>query len=253
METIRLEKKGGIALITLDRPKQRNAINERMLHELQEICRKINGQKDVRCVVVTGSKEGKAFAAGADIAAMENMTYQQANAFARLGCEAFHMVEQLEQPVIAAVNGYALGGGMELALACDIRIADESAVFGLPETTLGVMPGFGGTVRLKELIGYGRAAELIFTGKKLGAQEAVACGLANACFGKDAFGERVMELAQNLCANAPLGIRNAKKSMKRHDYETENMYFAQLFLTNDQKRGMRSFNRKEKTEYFSGE
>ena len=163
------------------------------------------------------------------------------------------MVEQLEQPVIAAVNGYALGGGMELALACDIRIADESAVFGLPETTLGVMPGFGGTVRLKELIGYGRAAELIFTGKKLGAQEAAACGLVNACFGKDAFEERVMELAQNLCANAPLGIRNAKKSMKRHDYETENMYFAQLFLTNDQKRGMRSFNRKEKTEYFSGE
>lgn len=253
METIRIETKKDMAFITLDRPKQRNAINEQMLYELQEVCREIDGKKDVRCVVITGSEDGKAFAAGADIAAMESMSYKQAKDFAYLGCETMRMIERLKQPVIAAVNGYALGGGMELALACDIRIADDSAVFGLPETTLGVMPGFGGTVRLSEAVGYGRAAEMIFTGKRLNANEAQTCGLINACFEKNVLGQKVEEIAQTICNNAPLGIRNAKQSMRQQNYEMENMYFAQLFLTDDQKTGMRNFNNKKRTEYFSGE
>lgn len=253
METIRIEIEENVARIVLDRPAQRNALNEQMLFELQEACQKLNGNREVRCVIVTGSEEGRAFAAGADIAAMEKMTYEQACAFAQLGCETLRMLEQLEQPVVAAVNGYALGGGMEIALACDIRLAYDTAAFGLPETTLGVMPGFGGTVRLRELVGRGRAAEMIFTGKMISAHEALQYGLINACFEKDVFAQEVAKLAHTLCANAPLGIRNAKKAMTQKKFITENMYFAQLFLTKDQKTGMGDFNRKKKTEYFSGE
>ncbi len=253
MKTIRVENEGHVARIVLDRPAQRNAINEQMLYELQNACRALGVSKEVRCVIVTGSAAGNAFAAGADITAMQNMTYEQARAFAGLGCETFRMLEQLEQPVIAAVNGYALGGGMELALACDIRVAYDTAVFGLPETTLGVMPGFGGTIRLRELIGRGRASEMIFTGRQVSAREALEYGLVNACFKEDMFAEETKKLTDILCRNAPVGMKNAKKSMKQKEFVVENMYFAQLFLTKDQKTGMNNFNHKRKTEFFLGE
>ena len=144
METIRIEQKEDIVVIKLNRPGQRNALNRRMLVELREAVSILREKKDMRCAIVTGSSEGKAFAAGADISEMQQMTFREAEDFARFGCETFRMLEELEQPVIAAINGYALGGGLELALACDLRVACTTAMLGLPETTLGIMPGFGG-------------------------------------------------------------------------------------------------------------
>ena len=254
MDTIRIEKNEGVAVVTLDRVARKNAINEQMLRELGETFRGFDGNREIRCIVITGNAEGRAFAAGADIAAMEKMDYERAKAFAQLGCETFQMLETMDQPVIAAINGYALGGGMELALACDIRVAAEHAKMGLPETTLGVMPGFGGTERLGRLAGYGRAAEMIFTGKVITAQDAQKMGIINECWEEDVFWENTMKLARVLCRNAPLGIRNAKKAMKQSGgYAVENLYFAQLFLTKDQKTGMNDFVNKRKTKHFSGE
>lgn len=254
METIRIEQKEDIVVIKLNRPGQRNALNRRMLVELREAVSILREKKDMRCAIVTGSSEGKAFAAGADISEMQQMTFREAEDFARFGCETFRMLEELEQPVIAAINGYALGGGLELALACDLRVACTTAMLGLPETTLGIMPGFGGAGRLKELIGYANAAELIFTGKQVEACKARELGLLNAVWETETFWENTVQLAQEMCANAPYGVRNAKKTMKKtKGDELETLYFARLFLTKDQKTGMENFVKKQKTKHFWGE
>ena len=251
-QTIKLETSEYIANIILSRPKQMNALNIAMLDELSNSLDKINKLEDIRCIIVTGSGE-KAFAAGADTKIMESMDLYEGTALSKKGNEVFMKLQQMPMPVIAAVNGYALGGGLELALSCDIRIASENAFFGLPEVTLGIMPGFGGTQRLPRLIGYSKAAELAFTGRCIGAAEALQAGMVSAVYPPEELIDRAFELAKVISANAPIGIRSAKKSMSlglqqdiNSAVEIEGQYFGMLFATKDKQEGLSAFNNRRK-------
>lgn len=177
-QNILVEARGAIAIVTINRPKALNALNSTTLAELGEALTTLAGSSQVRVIVLTGSGE-KAFVAGADVTDMQAMSPVEARAFAHRGATVFSQLENLPQPVIAAVNGFALGGGCELAMACDIRIAAETAKFAQPETGLGITPGFGGTQRLPRLVGQGRAMELLFTGDTIDATEALRIGLVN--------------------------------------------------------------------------
>lgn len=253
METIQLEKGGGVAVLELYRPHALNALNTEMLRELDATLTELEQDKEVRCLVITGSGE-RAFAAGADIAEMADMNEQEAKEFAKFGCDVFDKLENLHCPVIAAVNGFCLGGGMELALACDMRLASMSAKFGLPEVTLGVMPGFGGTRRLAKLAGTGTASEMMFTGGVVDAQYALEKGIVNSCCEDDELRGIARNLAEKIAKNAPIAIAAAKKSMWHAGAtEVENTLFAALFDTKDQKTGMHNFVNKIKTERFDGE
>jgi len=255
METVKLEMKEGIALLTLDRPEVLNAINMQMLGELHEAMDEIEQTKDVRCVVLTGSGE-KAFAAGADISEMENMHFADAKQFARKGYELCTRIAMLEMPTIAMIGGYALGGGLEIALFCDIRFAAEGAKVGLSEVTLGIMPGWGGARKLAEIAGYAFASQMVFSGKAISAEKAKRRNFINEVYSREELREATMRFARTVCGNAPLAVSSAKKSMNAENadgYDIENFYFAQLFLTKDQKLGMGNFNRKQKTERFTGE
>ena len=178
MSFVTSHQEGSILTLTLDRPQALNALNGQVLEDLDEALNGVD-RNTVRCLILTGAGY-RAFAAGADIAAMANMTEDQAAAFSRRGNEVFRRLETFPLPTIAAVNGYALGGGCELAMACDIRLCSENAVFGQPEVTLGITPGFGGTQRLMRLVGMGKAKELIFSARNVKAPEALEMGLVNA-------------------------------------------------------------------------
>ncbi|MGM9805683.1 MAG: enoyl-CoA hydratase-related protein [Candidatus Aphodosoma sp.] len=242
----------GVALITISSPKTLNALNRTILGELDYSV--ANLSKDTRVLIITG--EGKAFVAGADISQMRDFNDGQGLEFSRFGASVFRRIEELEIPVIAAVNGFALGGGCELALACDIRIAAETAVFGQPEVKLGILPGFSGSVRLPRLIGVGRAKELIYTGRNVKAQEAYQMGLVNAVVPLESLMDEVYRMADQIMACAPLAVRAAKESVNHGaDLEIdaaiglESRLFGRLFASADQKEGMAAFLEKRKATF----
>jgi enoyl-CoA hydratase len=211
MSRIRSERRGPDELLTMDRPKALNALDRATLEELLDTCERLRADTSLRAVVLTG--EGRAFVAGADIAEMRALDAQQAEAFSRLGHAAMDAIESLEVPTIAAVNGFALGGGCELACACDWIYASEKARFGQPEVNLGLIPGFGGTDRLARRVGPGWAKELVLGGEPIDAQTALRIGLANRLFAPDDLLEASLEAAQKIASKGPLAIATAKRVM----------------------------------------
>lgn len=240
------EKNEGICTIKINSPQTLNALNEEVLKELDSAFDLANKDEEVSIIVLTG--EGKAFVAGADIAYMNGLNVEEAKKFAENGSKIFRKIEMLEKVVIAAVNGYALGGGCELCMACDIRIASERAKFGQPEVGLGVTPGFSGTQRLPRLVGLGRAKELILTGGHIDAQEAYRIGLVNKIINKDILMEETYKLAKKVISNSKTAMKYAKEAMNRGietDIETgiaiEANLFGLCFANEDQKEGMTAF------------
>jgi enoyl-CoA hydratase len=253
-----VEVADGIALVKINRPQVLNALNRETLLDLQQAMKEVEGRKDVRAVILTGEGE-KAFVAGADIAEMKAMNATEAVVFSRLGHEALGMIENLTKPVIAAVNGFALGGGLEIALACDFIYASEKAKLGVPEVTLGIFPGFGGTQRLPRLIGTGRAKELIFTGKMVDAHEACDLGIVNKVFPPDKLMEEVTKTARTIAQNGPVAVSMAKGAVNagydegREEGEAIEMTaWGNSFATHDQKEGMGAFLEKRRPQ-FKGE
>jgi enoyl-CoA hydratase len=208
-----LEVRGPIAVITVDRPKALNALDSATIGEFEAILDRLSADRTIRVVIVTGAG-GKAFVAGADVAEMRDMSPAEARRFARRGQAAFARLERLPQPVIAAVNGFALGGGCELAMACDIRIAAENARFGLPETGLGITPGFGGTQRLPRLVGVGRAKRLMFTGDLVDAAEALRIGLVDAVVPVGGAPAAALAMAEKIAGRAPGAIAACKAAVR---------------------------------------
>jgi enoyl-CoA hydratase len=252
------EVEDGIALVKINRPQVLNALNEETLRELQQALKEVQGRKDVRAVILTGEGD-KAFVAGADIAAMKAMNSAEAFTFSRLGHDTLGMIESLTKPVIAAVNGFALGGGLEIALACDFIYASEKAKLGVPEVTLGIFPGFGSTQRLPRLIGKGRAKELIFTGGMIDASEAYNLGIVNKVFPADQLMEEVFKTARTIAQNGPVAVSMAKGSVNagydvgfEEGEAIEITMWANAFATHDQKEGMGAFLEKRKPQ-FKGE
>jgi enoyl-CoA hydratase len=237
----------GIYLLTVNRPRALNALNAATLSEIAAAIRHVGADERCRVLLITGAGE-KAFIAGADIAEMQAYTPQQARTFSAHGMAVMHAIEGLPVPVIALVNGYALGGGCELAMSCDWVLASEIAVFGQPEVKLGIPPGFGGTQRLTRLVGRSMALELLTTGRQVRADEAVAIGLANHVYPAAELRERGMEMARVIAANGPLAVRLAKQCAHRGlDVDLasgcvlETQSFALPFSTPEQKEGMSAF------------
>jgi enoyl-CoA hydratase len=254
---LRVEKSDGIATVTVNRPKALNALNEETLGELLACFEGLEADPTIRAVILTGAGE-KAFVAGADIAAMKDLDAAAARDFALLGHKVMHVIEHLSKPVIAAVNGFALGGGCELALACDIRLAGDNARFGQPEVNLGVLPGFGGTQRLPRLIGKGRAKELLFTGDMIDAGEAFRLGLVNRVVPPGELLGAARDLATKIAGKGAFAVALCKdainnglemESDKACRFEAD--HFALCFATADQKEGMSAFLEKRPA-VFSG-
>lgn len=257
-ENLLIETENEIAIITINRPEAMNALNEKTLLELQDIFVSVAEDVTVKVVILTGTGE-KAFVAGADIAAMQPLSVLKARQFAKLGHRVMSAIERCPKPVIAAVNGFALGGGCELALGCDIRIVAENARFGQPEVNLGVIPGFGGTQRLARLIGKGRALEMILTGEMIDAAEAYRIGLANKIVPLDQLLDTTKKMASAITSKGPYAVQLAKEAVRNGlelDLERANQYEAELFglcfATVDQKEGMVAFLEKRQAE-FKGE
>ena len=252
---IRLEKQGHAAVMTVSRPEALNALNSATLDELAAAAAKVAADEDIRVLVVTG--EGKAFVAGADIGEMKSLNADEGRAFGLKGQAALTAIEELPIPVIAAVNGFALGGGCELSLCADIRIASEKAKFGQPEVGLGITPGFGGTQRLPRVIGLSKAMELILTGRMIKADEALSIGLVDKVVPPEALMDEALALANVIAANAPVAVRNSKAAIRRFtgaalkaDLEAEAGLFGACFATLDQKMAMEAFvNKTEKTPF----
>lgn len=254
MQFAKLERVGSVAILTINRPQALNALNAEVLSDIACVLDTLTISD--RCLIVTGAGE-KAFVAGADIALMRDQNKMEAMAFARQGSDLFRRMEQLQIPVIAAVNGYALGGGFELALACDIRLASENAVFALPEVTLGIIPGFGGTQRICRTLGIGMAKELLFTGRKMKTQEALNCGLVNRVFAQEALMSGAIDLATDIAANAPIAIRAVKAAANlcaetslETGLEAALHLYVGCYETQDQQNAMSAFVEKRKPEPF---
>lgn len=253
LKNILVEKDGHVAIVTLNRPKALNALNSETLEDLNKALDYLKEEKNIYSIILTGAG-GKAFVAGADISEMKELNEEQGKEFGILGNKVFRKLENLNKPVIAAIPGFALGGGCELAMACDIRIASEKAKFGQPETGLGITPGFGGTQRLPRLVGEGKAKELIYTGAIIKADEALRIGLVNKVVEHDALMEEAMKMAKLISANAPIAITLCKDAINRGmqvdidkaiSIEAED--FGKCFNTEDQKEGMTAFlERREK-------
>ncbi|MFL5352738.1 enoyl-CoA hydratase-related protein [Archangium sp.] len=244
-ENIRLETEDAIAILTIDRPKALNALNSKTLQELESALNSLPGT--ARALIITGGGD-KAFVAGADISEMASISAAQAREFAALGHRTFLALEQLSIPTIAAVNGFALGGGCELALACDLIYASEKAKLGLPEVSLGVIPGFGGTQRLTRVVGKMRAKELVFTGERLDAAKAKEIGLVLEVLPADQLLAHCKAVAGKIQKNGPLAVSQAKRVIEfgadqdlRAANELERQGFAVLFGSEDQKEGMKAF------------
>lgn len=253
-ENLLLKKEGNICILTINRPKALNALNSRVLEELSDAVDQIEKDKDIYVVIITG--EGKAFVAGADILEMKDMTSEAARKFAKQGLEVFRKIELMEKVVIAAVNGFALGGGCELAMCCDIRVASEKAKFGQPEVGLGITPGFAGTQRLSRLVGIAKAKELIFTGDMIDANEAEKIGLVNKVTKHEELMNTAVELAKKIVSKGQIAVRYSKVAINRGvetDIETgmeiERNLFSLCFATDDQKEGMTAFIEKRKPEF----
>lgn len=253
-----LEIKDGIAILKINRPKALNALNSETLVELKHAGNAINANKDVWVVVITGEGD-KAFIAGADILEMKDMNAIEGMVFSQRGHEAFAAFENMNKPVIASVNGFALGGGFEVALMCDIIYASDKAKVGFPETTLGIFPGFGGTQRAAKLCGLAKAKELVFTGRMIGAAEAYEMGLINKVVPHEELWKEVMALAEKIRSNGPISVGLAKECINKSlflDMDSALMLeakdFGLCFGTKDQKEGMTAFVEKRKAT-FKGE
>jgi enoyl-CoA hydratase len=245
----------GVATVLLNRPEALNAFNSDQLHSLLKVLRELRDNRAARCVVITGAGD-RAFAAGADIKVMATMNKVEGLAFGQLGHAVTYAIESLPVPVIAAVNGFALGGGCELALACDIRLASENAVFSQPEVSLGIPPGWGGTQRLPRLVGPGIAAEMIYTGKRVDAVEALRIGLVNAVYPREELVARAKELATMIAKNSPRALAASKQAIQLafnstnvSGLDTEVQFFANAFETADQREGMQAFIEKRSPEF----
>lgn len=255
MDFVKLELDGPVSVITIDRPKALNALNRQVLTELADAIGQVAANTGTRALIVTGGGE-KAFVAGADIAEMAGLSLSEAQAFGELGHKVFDSLEGLRIPVIAAVNGFALGGGSELALACDFIYASEKAKFGLPEVTLAVIPGFGGTQRLTRLVGRARAKEMIFTGDMIDANKAKEIGLALEVLPAGELLAHCKKVASTIAKRGPLAIAQAKRVIDAgadrplsDANATERTAFAHLFGTADQKEGMSAFLAKRPPEF----
>ena len=256
MTHILLEKKGNVAIATINRPKALNALNSEVLNDLNTLVDTVNADPEIRVLILTGSGE-KAFVAGADIGEMSSLSKAEGEAFGKKGNDVFRRIETLPIPVIAAVNGYALGGGCELSMACDIRIASDTAVFGQPETGLGITPGFGGTQRLARLIGPGMAKQLIYSARNIKADEALRIGLVNAVYPAEELMAAAEKLAETIARNAPIAVRACKKAINEgleqpmdEAIVLEEKLFGSCFETEDQKEGMGAFLEKRKHEPY---
>lgn len=247
LKNVILEKEGKIAIVSIDRPKALNALNSETLRELDYIVSDLENDNNIHAVILTGAGE-KAFVAGADITEMKDLSTMEGRKFSILGNNVFRRLEKLDKPVIAAINGFALGGGCELSMACDIRIASDKAKFGQPEVGLGITPGFGGTQRLARLVGTAAAKELIYTAKIIKADEAFRIGLVNKVVEADKLMEEAKAMANTIAAQAPIAVKLAKEAINRGiqcDIDTGVMYeaevFGECFSTADQKEGMTAF------------
>jgi enoyl-CoA hydratase len=245
------EKEGDIAIVTVNRPKALNALNAETLADIEKAMDAAAADPEVKVVILTGA--GRAFVAGADITFMQNMTAMEGRAFAMLGQAVFRKIETMEKPVIAAVNGFALGGGCELAMSCDFRIASDAAKFGQPEVGLGVTPGFGGTQRLPRLVGVGMAKELCYTGDTIDANEALRIGLVNHVVPGDELMTYVKDMAKRIASKGQLAVRMCKKAINEgmqmdidRSMTLEADIFGILFSTEEQKEGMTAFVEKRK-------
>lgn len=253
-ENVVFEKHGHIATMAFNRPDVLNALNSDVIKEVDSVLDEVIENEDIYVLVITGY--GKAFVAGADIAEMSSMTPVEARRFAELGLNTFRRLELMEKPVIAAINGFALGGGCELSISCDIRIASEKAKFGQPEVGLGITPGFGGTQRLSRLVGVAKAKELIFTGNMINAAEAEKIGLVNKVVPHEELMVEALTLAEKIAGNAQKAVAYSKSAINRGsetDIETgmvvEKDLFGLCFSTEDQKEGMSAFIGKRKAEF----
>lgn len=241
-------------VVTVSRPSALNALNSSVLKELDALLDAVKDDASVYSLVLTG--DGKAFVAGADIGEMSTLSGVEGKVFGALGLKVFRKLETLPQPTVAAVNGFALGGGCELAMACDIRIASEKAKFGQPEVGLGITPGFGGTQRLPRLVGVAKAKELIFTGGHIGAEEAKVIGLVNQVVAPEELMETALKLTKKMNRNGQLAVRLSKEAINtgiETDVETgfniESSLFGLCFSTEDQKEAMNAFLSKEKPNF----
>ena len=256
MTNVLLEKKGNIAVATINRPKALNALNSDVLTDLNELVDVVTADAEIRALVITGSGE-KAFVAGADIGEMSTLTPAEGEAFGKHGNDVFRRIETLPIPTIAAINGFALGGGCELSMSCDIRICSEADVFGQPEVGLGITPGFGGTQRLARLVSPGMAKQLIYTAKNIKADEAYRIGLVNAVYPAEELMAAAEKLANTIAGNAPIAVRACKKAINdglQVDMDKaiviEEKLFGSCFKTADQIEGMGAFLEKRKHEPY---
>ncbi|AEM22506.1 3-hydroxybutyryl-CoA dehydratase [Brachyspira intermedia PWS/A] len=255
MEFIKYEEKGMIGIITISREKALNALNSEVLNEIEKAFDAVD-LNNIRCLILTGAGE-KSFVAGADIAEMSTCTKAEGEAFGKKGNDVFRKIETFPIPVIAAVNGFALGGGCEIAMSCDIRICSENAIFGQPEVGLGITPGFGGTQRLPRIVGVGMAKQIIYSAKNIKADEALRIGLVNAVYPQADLMAQAEKLANAIAAAAPIAVRNCKKAINEGlqvDMDKaiviEEKLFGSCFETEDQKEGMKAFLEKRKVEKF---
>lgn len=255
MEFITYEVEGQIGIITINRPKALNALNSTVLEELDKTLDAVDLQT-VRCLILTGAGE-KSFVAGADIGEMSTLTKAEGEAFGKKGNDVFRKLEAFPIPVIAAVNGFALGGGCEISMSCDIRICSENAVFGQPEVGLGITPGFGGTQRLARIVGTGKAKEMIYGARNIKAEEAYRIGLVNNVYPLEELMPAAKKLAATIARNAPIAVRNCKRAINEglqvdmdQAVVIEEKLFGNCFETYDQKEGMAAFLEKRKVEAF---
>ena len=247
LKNVILEKEGNLAIVTINRPKALNALNSETLADLDVVITDLENDSNIYCVILTGAG-GKSFVAGADISEMKDLNEYQGKDFGILGNRVFRRLENLEKPVIAAISGFALGGGCELAMSCDIRIASEKAKFGQPESGLGITPGFGGTQRLPRIVGMGKAKELIYTGAIVKADEALRIGLVNKVVNLESLMEEARSMANMIIANAPIAVKLCKDAINRgmqvdmdNAIKIEAEDFGKCFNTEDQVEGMSAF------------
>ena len=255
MEFITYEVEGQIGIITINRPKALNALNSAVLDELDKTLDAVD-QEAIRCLILTGAGE-KSFVAGADIGEMSTLTKAEGEAFGKKGNDVFRKLETFPIPVIAAVNGFALGGGCEISMSCDIRICSENAVFGQPEVGLGITPGFGGTQRLARIVGTGKAKEMIYGARNIKAEEAYRIGLVNNVYPAEELMPAAKKLASTIARNAPIAVRNCKRAINEgvqvdmdQAIVIEEKLFGSCFETCDQKEGMNAFLEKRKVDAF---
>ena len=254
MAFVEVSKQGHVGIVTMNRPETLNALSSAVFADLLKAFDVVENDEEIYVVVVTGA--GRSFVAGADISEMATMNVVEGKNFGDLGNQAMLRLERMEKPTIAAINGFALGGGCELSMACDIRIASEKAKFGQPEVGLGITPGFSGTQRLPRRVGIGKAKELIFSGKMIKADEAKTIGLVNEVYAPEALMDAALEMARSFTKNAPIAVKYAKACIDRgmqmdmdDAIAVENELFAMCFATHDQKEGMGAFLEKRPAQF----